>query len=127
MKNQDEPSTYFFDKKTPAYYKNQSLNNCRSRIRYISKLHNALIMCKSIIDQIKDLEENKDFYSSKDSNVQNIEDAINNSLNYLESYNTNTQSEMQELLTRDYEKIAQDNVEKIRGIENEKNCEEIYK
>lgn len=126
MKTHDEPSTFFFDKKSASYYKNQSLNNCKSRSRYIIKLHNALINCKSIIDQIVNLEKNKDFYS-KESNIKDIENSINNAFNSLEEYNTYLESEMQDLLSRDYEKIVEDNVSKIRDEENEKECEEIYK
>ena len=126
MKTHDEPSTFFFDKKSASYYKNQSLNNCKSRSRYIIKLHNALINCKSIIDQIVNLEKNKDFYT-KESNIKDIENSINNAFNSLEEYNTYLESEMQDLLSRDYEKIVEDNVSKIRNEENEKECEEIYK
>lgn len=126
MKTHDEPSTFFFDKKSASYYKNQSLNNCKSRSRYIIKLHNALINCKSIIDQIINLEKNKDFYT-KESNIKDIENSINNAFNSLEEYNTYLESEMQDLLSRDYEKIVEDNVSKIRDKENEKECEEIYK
>ena len=126
MKTHDEPSTFFFDKKSASYYKNQSLNNCKSRSRYIIKLHNALINCKSIIDQIVNLEKNKDFYT-KESNIKDIENSINNAFNSLEEYNTYLESEMQDLLSRDYENIVEDNVSKIRDEENEKECEEIYK
>ena len=126
MKTHDEPSTFFFDKKSASYYKNQSLNNCKSRSRYIVKLHNALINCKNTLDQIINLEKNKDFYS-KESNIKDIEDNIDNALSSLEEYDTSLKSEMQDLLSRDYEKIMEDNVLKIRGKENEKECEEIYK
>ena len=126
MKTHDEPSTFFFDKKSASYYKNQSLNNCKARSRYIVKLHNALINCKSTLDQIINLEKNKDFYS-KESNIKDIENSINSAFNSLEEYNTYLESEMQDLLSRDYEKIVEDNIVKIRGKENEKECEEIYK
>ena len=123
----EEPSTFFFDKKDAKYYRNQSLNNCKTRTRYISKLYNSLISCKNIIDRILELEDKKDYYVSKDENIKNIKNNMDDIFNYLETYKNNLDTEMQDLLARDFEKIAEENISKIRAKENEKNCEELYK
>lgn len=123
----EEPSTFFFDKKDAKYYKNQSLNNCKTRSRYVSKLYNALINCKNIIDQMIELEDKKDYYIPPDDNIKDIRDNIEYTFDYLEKYKTNLDTEMQDLLARDFEKIAEENISKIRAKEDEKKCEELYK
>jgi len=121
----EEPSTYIIDNKDASYYKNAFLNNCKSRTRHINRLYNSLINCKNILHQIIILEQQKDPYIQKDTQIENVMEKIEDCITSIECYNNNTKEEMQDLLARDFEEITRNNTNKIKDLENEKGCKEI--
>ncbi len=127
MSNKEEPSTYFFDKKDSKYYRNRSLNNCKSRTRYINKIYNSLMTCKSTLEQVINLEVQKDVYIEHDLNLDSALTSLEQCIEYIQQYDKNSQDEMQELLARDFDSIINNNVDNIKKVENEKGCEEIQK
>ena len=127
MSNKEKPSTFLFDKKSSDYYKNQSLNNCKSRNRCINRLYNSLVNCKTIVSQMIQLENNKDYYVPFDTIVNYFMETFESLIDKTSEYKNNLDLEMQDLLSRDFEKITEENVSKIRAKENEENCTEIYK
>lgn len=127
MSTKEEPSKYFFDEKDSKYYKNRSLNNCKSRTRYINKAYNSLMGCKNILEQVRNLEIQKDAYIEHDLNLDDAIESLNQCIKYIEQYNKNSQDEMQELLARDFDNIINNNINNIKRSENEKGCEEIQK
>lgn len=125
MSTKEEPSTYFFDNKDAKYYRNRSLNNCKSRTRYINKIYNSLISCKNTLDEIIKLEEQKDVYIEKDSNLTDALNSLEECIKYIQQYSNNSQNEIQELMSRNFDDIIKNNVNDIKRMENEKGCEEI--
>ena len=73
------------------------------------------------------LEEQKDSYISKDSNLYDAISSIDDCIKSIQQYNSNSEQEMQELMSRNFDDIVNNNVDKIKRIENEKGCEEIQK
>ena len=114
-----KPSAVFLDNKSPEYYRNMFLNNCKLGSKYCSKIQMQINNIKQTKELIKELDLTGDpDYEPVLKDIQDIEKSLRELNNSVYKLSNKYEEKFNEIRSKDFQKLLDEHTKKILELES---------